>query len=174
MTTLELIPLSWFSWNFSVLQSGSVIAGIEMPWWKKKVALTVGGCNYGNCRKDGVLTVGDCHYGVYSKDRFSWQQSFILASNATLLARAEIRGWRWRSLTVMHGEKAYNLKRQSFWWRAIELLENGQEVGSIVPRGLNRRKAVVKLPDNLPTPVQIFVIWLAVIMWRHEQGTWKL
>jgi hypothetical protein len=42
------------------------------------------------------------------------------------------------------------------------LLDNEQEVGSLVPRGMFTRKTSVSLPDELPLPVQMFVIWLTL------------
>jgi hypothetical protein len=152
MTTLELIPRSWFSWDFDILKSGSTVAGIEMPWLR-----------YG-----GVLNVGGCNYGVYREGGFMKLSTFVLASNSTQLARAENRSLRSRWFTVEHEGKTYILKGQSWLGRSVILVENGQEIGSIVPRGWNTRKAVVKLPDSLPTPVQIFLIWLALIMWKRD------
>jgi len=40
---LELVPLGWFSWDFSILQNGSPIAEIKCSSWREKGTLAIGG-----------------------------------------------------------------------------------------------------------------------------------
>ena len=51
MPQFELIPRSWLSWDFSVVQGDSVVAEIEIPRWRKKSVLKVGGLHYAAYRK---------------------------------------------------------------------------------------------------------------------------
>jgi len=37
MPQFELIPHSWLSWDFSVVQGDSVVAEIEIPRWRKRM-----------------------------------------------------------------------------------------------------------------------------------------
>jgi len=143
MPQFELIPHSWLSWDFSVVRGDSVVAEIEILRWRKKDVLKVGGLRYAAYR-EGVIG-----------------GAFILALDATQLARAERPRWLSRSFTIKHGEKTYRLKADWFGPSFI-LLANGQEVGSLVPRGMFTRKTSVNLPDELALPVQMFVIWLTL------------
>ncbi len=139
MPQFELIPHSWLSWDFGVVRDDSVIAEIEIPRWRKK----------------DVLKVGGLHYAAYREGLI--EGAFILALDATPLARAERTNWLSRSFTIRHGEKTYRLKAEWFGPSFI-LLDNGREVGTLVPRGMFTRKTSVNLPDELPLPVQMFVI----------------
>lgn len=143
MPQLELIPHSWLSWDFSVVQGSSVVAEIEIPRWRKK----------------SVLRVSGLHYAAYREGMIGG--AFILALDTTQLARAEKTNWLSRSFTIKHGEKTYRLKGEWFA-SSFRLLDDGQEVGSLAPRGMFTRKTSVWLPDELPLPVQMFVIWLTL------------
>ena len=151
MPQFELLPHSWLSWDFSVVRGDSVIAEIEIPRW----------------RETGVLKVGGLHYAAYREGVIGG--SFILALDTTQLARAERTNWLSRSITIKRGEKTYRLKAKSFGPSFI-LLDNGQEVGSLVPRGMFTRKTSVSLPDQLPLPVQMFVIWLTLYQRETDAG----
>lgn len=143
MPQFELIPRSSFSWDFSVVQGSSVVAEIEIPRWRKK----------------DVLKVGGLHYAAYREGAIGG--AFILALDTTQLARAERTNWLSRSFTITHAEKTYRLKAEWFG-SSFTLFDNGQEVGSLVPRGMLSRKTSVTLPEELPLPVQMFVIWLTL------------
>jgi hypothetical protein len=151
MTQLEVTPRSWLSWDFSVMRGDSVVAEIEIPRWRKK----------------GVLKVGGLHYAAYREGVIGG--AFILALDATQLARAERTSWLSRSFTIKHEEKTYRLNADWFGPSFI-LLDNGQKVGSLVPRGMFTRKTIVSLPDELPLPVQMFVIWLTVKQRETDAG----
>jgi hypothetical protein len=133
------------------MQGNSVVAEIELSRWSEK----------------GVLKVGGLHYAVHREGAI--RGAFILALDTTHLARAEKTSWLSRSFTIKHGEKTYRLKAEWFGPSFI-LLDNGQKVGSLVPRGMFTRKTGVSLPDELPLPVQIFVIWLAVEQRKSDAG----
>jgi hypothetical protein len=151
MTLFELIPHSWWSWDFSVMRGDSVVAEIEIPRWRKK----------------RVIKVGGLHYAAYREGLIGG--AFILALDTTQLARAERTNWLSRSFTIKHGEKTYRLKAVWFGSSFI-LLDNGQEVGTLVPRGMFTRKTSVSLPDELPLPVQMFVIWLTLYQRETDAG----
>jgi hypothetical protein len=48
------------------------------------------------------------------------------------------------------------------------LFQGDIEVGSIRPEGYLSRKAAVSLPGDMPMPVQVFVMWLVILLWRRE------
>jgi hypothetical protein len=134
------------------MHGGSVVAEIEFSRWREK----------------GVLKVGGLHYAVYREGVISG--AFILSLDATQLARAEKTNWLSRSFTIEHGEKIYRLKAELFG-SSFTLLDNGQNVGALFTRGRFTRKTSVTLPDELPVPVQIFVIWLAINQRRTDASS---
>lgn len=151
MSLLELVPLGWFSWDFSVLQNGSPIAKIGFPSsWREK----------------GVLAVGGSSYNVYRERLMSGL--FILELNGTQLAHAEKPSALRSSFTVQHEGKTYILKVESAFRRRFLLLENDQQIGSISPDGMFTRKATADFPDELPLPIKVFLLWLALLLWKRD------
>ena len=78
---------------------------------------------------------------------------------------------------MTHQGREYRLEKKSVWRRTFVLLardlgEAGsareKEIGSLVPANAWTRKASVDLPKDWPLPVRVFVIWLAIIMWKRE------
>ena|SRR5271157_3624054 len=146
---LALVPHNVLSWDFSVLRDGSPVAEIDVSWFREK----------------GTLTVDGVQYPVYREHLMSG--AFILEFNGTQLARAEKPSALFRCFLVKHAGQTYTLKAETALFRKFVLLENDREVGSITPEGPIIRNAMVDLPDNLPLPVQVFLIWLTVILWKR-------
>ncbi|MGA7413009.1 MAG: hypothetical protein WBW33_21210 [Bryobacteraceae bacterium] len=146
---LELVPHSVLSWDFSVLREGVPVAEIDVSWFREK----------------GVLTLDGVQYPVYREHLLSG--AYILELNGTQLARAEKPSALFRCFLFEHPGKTYTLQAGTAVFRKFVLLDDDREVGSITPEGPLIRNAMVDLPDNLPLPVQVFLIWLTVILWKR-------
>ena len=72
------------------------------------------------------------------------------------------------SFHVEYPGKSYTLKKESVIGRSFVLLENDIPAGSIQPEGFLTRKAAAGLPDDMPMPVKVFILWLAILLWRRE------
>jgi hypothetical protein len=42
------------------------------------------------------------------------------------------------------------------------------EIGTLTPNSAWRRDAAVKLPEQWPLPLKVFVIWLVIILWNRD------
>jgi hypothetical protein len=85
-----------------------------------------------------------------------------------VIARAE-RPRRWlRELGIEHSDRRYTLRAKSPFRRQLLLLEGSTQIGSISPDGLFTRKAEVELPQALPLFLKVFIIWLAMTIWKQE------
>jgi hypothetical protein len=146
---LELVPQSWFSWNFAVLQDGRPVAGIDISRWREK----------------GMLAVDGSNYQVYREGLMSG--AFILELNGRRMARAEKPSALARSFKVEFAGRIFRWEGNVFR-RSFVLAENSRTVGSLTPAGIFTRKAAAELPDDLPLPVKVFLIWLALILWKRD------
>jgi hypothetical protein len=147
---LTAVPKSWFSWDFTIMDGVRAVGDLDMSCWREK----------------GVLTVEGTDYRVYREGLVSGD--FILASNDKVLARAKKPSAFRRAFTVEYADKQYTLRPASVWGRAFALLDRDKVVGMLSPRGIFTRRAAVDLPENMPLPVRVFIIWLAVIIWKRE------
>jgi hypothetical protein len=149
MSALEIIPQSWVSWNFNVLQDGRPVGEIDISRWREKGALIVQGMTY-QVYREGIMS-----------------GEFVLELNGTRLAQAEKPSALRRSFEVRYAGTTYQWQGKTFR-RSFVLAENSRTVGSLTPAGIITRKATAQLPEDLPLPVRIFLIWLALIMWKRE------
>lgn len=151
---LTAIPKSWFSKNYRVMDGALQVAEIDMSWWREEGRLVVEGAFYKACREK--LMSG----------------AFILETdNGLALARAEKPGALRRRFHIEYGDRKYVFQAKSVWGREFILFDGQNEIGSVAPEGLLTRRAAVKLPDELPLPVKIFILWLAIILWERESDS---
>jgi hypothetical protein len=97
--------------------------------------------------------------------------AFILESAASVLARAEKPSSLRRSFIIEHSGTQYTLCAKSVFRRAFLLLDDSTQVGSISPEGIFTRRARVDLPEELSLVVKVFIVWLAVILWKRESDS---
>ena len=142
-------PKRWFSWDFSVTEGAQTVADIDISWWREK----------------GVLTVQGVDYRVYREGMMSGD--FILESAGAVVARAEKPSVFYRSFQITHDGRHYTLRAESAFRRTFLLLEGNTTIGSLSPKAFFTRRAAVDFPPVLPLPVRVFVIWLAVILWKR-------
>ncbi len=147
---LQIAPHGWFSWDFTISQGSQAVADIGFTWWREQGELRLDGATYRVSREH--LLNGD----------------FLLESDAGVIARATRASLFRRRFSVRHGANTYTLEPRSAFQRAFVLLEDDRETGSISPSRAWSRRASANLPSELPLPVQVFLIWLTVLMWKRE------
>lgn len=156
---LTIIPRTWYSWDFTVMDEDREVASMDLSGWREK----------------GTLTIDGVEHRVYREGRMSGD--FVLERDGRVLVRA-VKPSAFSSTIVVHADdgREYTLKKKSVWRRPFVVLtplgEAGsaseRTVGSLVPAGIMTRKAYADLPTAWPLPLRLFVIWLAVIMWKRE------
>ena len=144
---LKVIPKGW-SYTFSVKDGAkSVAQAVDLSWWRDR----------------GELRIQD---DVYTARRN--ESSYVLESAAGVLARAERPRKLFRGLVIEHADRQYTLCAKSVFRRQLLLLEGSTQIGSISPEGLFTRRAAVELPQAFPLFLKVFIIWLAMTLWKHE------
>lgn len=148
---LTATPRGWFSWDYAVSSKNDHLADIDISWWREK----------------GTLTVDGQQYGVYRERPLSGR--FILESNGTILASAEKPSSLRRRLIIEDAAgRQYELKPRDMFSRTFELHQGATVIGRLSAKGLLSRGMNVDLPETLPLPVRVFVMWLTVILWKRD------
>jgi hypothetical protein len=147
---LQLEPTRWFSWAFTVADDGKPLGTLAISAWRERGDVTVGGQTFAILRK-----------GFASSD-------FRLESGGTIVATASKPSVFRREFAVTFSGRTLRLRPRSAWGRALVLHEGEREVGDVRPRALWSRRATATLPDTLPLPVRLFVLWLAVLVWKRD------
>lgn len=143
--TLVAVRKNLFSWNCAVMDGSAAVAEINMSWWSEKGAMTVEGREY-PIHREGL--VGG---------------AFLLEGDDAVIARAEKVSTLSRSFEIVFNDRTYLLKRKSLIGRKYALVVGDAEVGSIAPMGIPTFRIKAVLPEELPLPVKVFLLWLVVL-----------
>ena len=144
------VPRRWFSWDFVVLDgSGRALAEIDMAVFGERATVAVEGSTY-EIAREGLL-----------------RGAFLLERSGEVLARAEKPSAFRRLFHVEHAGTRYTMAQRSILRRAFVLRRGDDDVGTLAPERLIGRRVRVELPDELPVPVAVFVIFLAVLLWKR-------
>lgn len=146
---LKLIPEGWFSWHFRIIEGARPVAEIDMSRWRER----------------GTLSVGGAPYRVYRERLMGG--SYVLESEGKEVARAEKLSAFRRSFELSHAGRVWTLRARSALGRAFVLSDGKSEAGSISPDGFLTRRATARLPETLPLPVRVFLLWLVTILWKR-------
>jgi hypothetical protein len=150
---LQAAPKSLFSWDFTVSQAGRTIAEVDMSWLREKAE----------------LYVESQRYEVY---REGWMSGrFVMASDAGVLAAAEKPSAWFRSFVVEYGDRRFQLAALSPFTRSFVLTEGPTSVGTAKPDFWLSRTTTIDLPDDIELPVQVFMFWLVLILWRRAANS---
>jgi hypothetical protein len=149
-TALNVIPQNWYSWHFKVTDGEKEIAAINMSQWREK----------------GTLQIKDVALKVYRK---GWLKgSYALTVDGLELAHAEKPGIVRRTILIYHAQNHYTLTAASVFRRKMLLMQGDKVIGTLAPQGAFSRRMIAELPDALSEPLRIFIIWLALLLWKRE------
>jgi hypothetical protein len=147
---LQLEPTRWFSWAFTVAEDGRALGTLDISAWRERGVVTVAGQTFTVARE-----------GFISSD-------FRLESAGTIVATASKPRVLRREFAVTFSGRNLRLTPRAAWGRALVLLEGERDVGEIRPRSMWCRRATATLPETLPVPVRLFVLWLAMLIWKRD------
>jgi hypothetical protein len=151
-TMLTAIPTRWFSWDCTLQgPNGEEVGRVLLSSWREGGSLVVDGVPYAIGRDGG-------------------RSRFVMESpdGAQVAGAVKPSAWR-RQFVVTHGEQRYVLKAISSFRRQLGLFAEGERsVGQITPESSFSRRARVELSDEVPRPLQAFVVWLALLLWKRD------
>ena len=152
MSVLEYGPKSLFKLlTYSIVRDGLLVGEIDCSFLGEQATITIGGASYFATRDDSTSNGG-----------------FYLEAYGHRVADGQ-KPDPTRLFTVQVGAKNFTLKAASMFDSAFVLIENGDEVGSIPPKGLYSAKSLVDLRDDLGLEVKAFMMWLVIIIGRRRQ-----
>lgn len=149
---LQGIPKSIFSWGFEVCDGSGPIAVMDVRWMSEGGDFEYQGRQY-ELRKAGVLS-----------GEFSLQENSNVIAEATKTTCV-------RSFDVRYAQQHYCLRAASPFTRRFVVAQDGRIIGEIGPEHPFTRRSRLDLPENVPVPVQVFMFWLVILMWRRASNS---
>lgn len=150
--SLELVSPRVVSGDFEVRRAFREPVQVEYWRVRERASFDMGGRGY-LCRRTGLL---------------GWD--FRLLEDGGELAAAR-RNLTLRRFVIQHGTDELELRSGSAGWTPFILFRDGRPIGRLDRRSPRGRSALAELPADLPEPLRIFVIYLAVVAWRRIAGS---
>lgn len=148
----KAVPVGCCSWSFRIEDQAGVLAHIDMAWVRESAELTIDGERY-RARKTSAFG------GL-----------FELTRGGVVVATACKRKMS-RAFDVQAGDRSFELSALRIFGRAFGVFENGQQTGCMNPVSIWGRTSDVHLPGDVPREVQVFLIWLVLILWRRAASS---
>ena len=146
----EIVPQGFFSRHFDLKRGGQLVASLRMSFWTEGCEFSIAGHAFAIRRvslwKDGFqLFAGD--QSVCEAKRGFWSRRFELAAV----------------------DEKWHLQPAGWFTRTYQLLASEREVGTIRPTGWLTRARVADFADEVPPPVQVFAIFLVLVVNQRQQ-----
>lgn len=149
---IEAVPRRWFSNDFLLQQAHGTVADLDVSNWREK----------------GEFDVAGGHYRLYREGTASG--AFVLEGSGGIVARAVKPSAFQARFELQVGHRSFTLRRLRWWRSDFVLFEGETQVGSVRRAGAFTRRTLVELPGDLPLAAQVFVFWLALVIWTREQA----
>ena len=145
------VPKGWFSSDYRLQQPHGTVTEIDVSGWREKAEFEVHGGQY-RLSREGLAS-----------------GAFVLESDGKMLARA-VKPSAFRArFQVQFGGRTFELRRGG-WSSNFGLFDGATQVGSIRRAGMFTRRAIIELPHDWPLAAQVFVFWLALVIWNRDQA----
>ncbi len=149
MSILTARPTGWISWDFHVLDGEREVTTVDLSRLRERGAFSWDGEQYILHRESALRGV------------------FVLENGGRVLAKAEKASFLSRRFEVTAGHRRMTFRAASPWRRQFVLHHGARQIGSLRPVRLLARTVTLDFPDDLGVPVKVFLLFLAVIMWRR-------
>ncbi|MEN6428998.1 MAG: hypothetical protein ABFE13_26925 [Phycisphaerales bacterium] len=152
MSTIRAAPKHLFSWGFDLELDETSRITLDMAWLREGGRFTWSGTDYRLSREG------------------PWTGDFLLTADDQVLARATKDSVFFRSFTIRLDGRELLFRAAAWLFRRFELIEGDSVIGEVVPDHFLTRACTVEFPDDLSVPVQVFLFWLAALMWRRQNN----
>ncbi|MCK4998048.1 MAG: hypothetical protein KAS23_00885 [Anaerohalosphaera sp.] len=149
---LSAVPCSFFSWGFKVYCDSELLAIIDVAWLSEGGSFDYQGNTY-NLRKAGFLST-----------------EFSIEENGSVIASASKTAMI-RLFEVDYNNTQYTLRAASPLTRKFVIECGNEKIGQIAPNVFFARSCSIEIPDDIPIPVQMFMFWLVILMWRRSSNS---
>jgi hypothetical protein len=147
MSAFELLPRKWYSSDYRVLRGEVELTSFKFLSGPERSFFSLTGNSY-----------------LAHKEKWN-SPNFFLDEGETRIALAKKPSWSSKTFHLEHQGRPYTLKAES---KRFVLSCDQKEVGSIAKTGWFSRNGTADLPDDLPLSINLFLIWLALLMWKRE------
>ena len=153
MSQIQAKPKHLFSWGFVLSVNHNHLVTMDVSFIREGGQFIWNNNTYQLSRE-----------GFYCGD-------FLLLKDNEIIARASKPNPFTRRFVLGIGNREIVLAANSPFTRCFHLTENNMTIGSISPNHPFTRRTTIELPDDMDIPIQVFIFWLVVLMWRRASNS---
>lgn len=142
-------PKHMFSWGYDLFIGNELLTTMDVRW-----------LSYG-----GSFCWDDVEYRLGREGR--WSGDFFISNGNTTIAEA-IKTSPFPHRFLVSLSIGNSVLSGHPFTRVFQLKRDEGIVGEIRPKHILTRHCTIQLPDELCIQEQVFVFWLAVLMWRRS------
>jgi hypothetical protein len=146
----EIVPRAMFSRHYDLLRDGEVVVSLQMAAFREACEFTIAG-----------HTFAIRHTSV-------WKDTFQLLVGEQPVCEVTRTFWAGR-FELSAADQKWTLGRIGFFARGHQLTAGERWAGEIRPAGWFTRRRVANFADDVPPPVQVLAIFLALIISHRQQ-----
>ena len=148
---LEAAPRHFFSNDFVVSSSDRAFTTLDVSAWRERAEFELDGASH-RLYREGFMS-----------------GAFVLDRAGTIIARATKPSvFRARFELEINGRE-FTLQKTSVFSRRFGIFSGDRQVGEVRPAGMFTRRAVLELPPDWSPAAQLFVFWLALVIWNRDK-----
>jgi hypothetical protein len=148
---LNVVPKSWFSWDFWLQDpGGNAVGEVRLSSWRERGSVVVSRVTY-TIRRDGLVG------------------PFVMqAPDGSVVESAVKPSVLRRQFVLTQGGLEYVLKATGIFRRQYEVFREGSRIGTVVPQSWLQRRARAQFAEEMPATLQAFLIWLSCLLWKRD------
>jgi hypothetical protein len=146
----EVVPQGVFSRHFDLRRGGETVAALRMSLWTE-------GCQF---------TIADHQFAIRRVSL--WKDGFQLFAGDQSVCEVKRSFWS-RRFELSAVDEKWTLQPAGWFTRDYQLLAGQREVGTVRRTGWFSRKRVAEFADEVPPPVQVFAIFLVLVVSKRQQ-----
>lgn len=150
---ITAVPKKIFSNKFEFLEDGQSAGSIKIAGWGDKAEIYI-----------PDLTLSGYRKGVVKPRYFLERDGQVIAS----AFKPSI--WSNR-LELQLGKQTCEMKRKSIFSTTFVVVSGGEQIGYVEREGWFTFRSIIELPQSWPLPLQIFVFWVVLVMWKKMRAS---
>ena len=147
---LEAAPRHFLSNDFVLRSSDRTIAELDVSAWRERAEFELEGVSY-RLYREGFMS-----------------GAFVLERAGVIVARAVKPSVFRARFELDIGGQAFTLRKASVFSSRFAVFAGDRQVGEIRRARLFTRRAILELPSEWSAAIQLFVFWLALVIWKRE------
>lgn len=149
-------PLGLLARRYSIVADGAPVTEITFPVFGPSSATPIAGQTY-RMRRSGTL-----------RERFMLECD---QDETRLVVSATQRDPMRRDFAIETNGRRLTMRAASLLRSEYQLFDGDRPIGAIRPAGALHRGAEADLPNDLPLEVRVFLVWVALLLWRGRRAT---